>query len=75
MFFQLFGSGTVFRRINRIEGDKSGRFWARTLDGDLIAWVGDNYLVFSYTIPSFGFQGTDSVTNFMTNTVKIEING
>ena len=75
MFFQLLGSGTVFRRINRIEGDTSGRFWARTLDGDLIAWVGDNYLVFSYTTPDFGFQGTDSVTNFMTNTVKIEING
>ena len=75
MFFQLFVSGTVFRRINRTEDDKSGRFWARTLDGDLIAWVGDNYLVFSYTTPGFGFQGTDSVTEFMTNTVKIEING
>ena len=75
MFFQASDSGTVFRRINRLEGDMSGRFWGKTNDGDLFAWVADNYLVFSYGTPSGGFKGTSGVTNYMTNNITITTNG
>lgn len=75
MFFQASDSGTVFRRINRLEGDVSGRFWGKTNDGDLFAWVADNFLVFSYGTPSSSFQGTSGVTDYMTNNITITTNG
>lgn len=75
MFFQATDSGTIFRRINRPEGDTIGRFWGKTNDGDLFAWVADNYLVFSYGSQSGGFQGTSGVTDYMTNNITITTNG